>query len=172
MHVLGARGRQVLADVVRPDRQLAVAAVGEHRQLHARGATVVEQRLDRGADGASGEEDVVDDHDRFAREVEVDVRGVHHRGLGPAGDIVAVEADVEIPERNLRVEQLFELHLQPPRQKRAAPMDADQRRSRRQGIALDDLMRDAHQRPPHVLRLEDDLLVAVHRFLPGLSGPG
>ena len=44
---LGARGRQVLADVVGADRQLAVAAVGQHGELHARGAPVVEQRLDR-----------------------------------------------------------------------------------------------------------------------------
>ena len=34
---LAARGGQVLADVVGPDRQLAVAAVGEHRELHAAG---------------------------------------------------------------------------------------------------------------------------------------
>ena len=64
VHVLGARGRQVLADVVGADRQLAVAAVGEHRELHARGPPVVEERLDRGADRAAGVEHVVDDHDR------------------------------------------------------------------------------------------------------------
>ncbi len=67
VHVLGARGRQVLADVVGADRQLAVAAVGEHRQLHPLGAAVGEQRLDRRARRAPGEEHVVDDHDRAAR---------------------------------------------------------------------------------------------------------
>ena len=38
LHALAARRRQVLADVVGPDRQLAVAAVGEHGELHAVGA--------------------------------------------------------------------------------------------------------------------------------------
>src|SRR2546430_8671717 len=42
------RGRQVLADVVGPDRQLAVAAVDENRELDARRAAVVEQGLEIG----------------------------------------------------------------------------------------------------------------------------
>ena len=65
--VLGGRGRQVLADVVGADRQLAVAAVDQHRQLHPLGAAVGEQRLDRGPHGAPGVEHVVDDHDRAGR---------------------------------------------------------------------------------------------------------
>src|SRR5919202_3304128 len=44
LDALLARGRKVLADVVRPDRQLAVAAVDEHGELHARGPAVVEDR--------------------------------------------------------------------------------------------------------------------------------
>ena len=93
-----------------------MAAVGEHGQLHARGAAVVEQRLDRGAHGAAGVEHVVDDHHRAAVDVEVDVRGVHDGRVGPARDVVAVEADVEITQRHLGFEQSFELALQPPRQ--------------------------------------------------------
>jgi len=59
-----AGGGQVLADVVGPDRQLAVAAVGEHGELHAVWPAVVEQRLDRRAHRAPGVEDVIDDDDR------------------------------------------------------------------------------------------------------------
>jgi len=55
---------KVLADVVGTDRQLAMAAVGEHGELHALRAAVVEQRLDRRAHGAAREQHVVDDHDR------------------------------------------------------------------------------------------------------------
>src|SRR5690349_563846 len=62
--VLVPRGRQVLADVVRADRELAMTAVREHGELHPGGPAVVEQRLDRGAHRAAGEEDVVHDHDR------------------------------------------------------------------------------------------------------------
>src|SRR5919202_5155439 len=43
------RGREVLADVVGPDRQLAVAAVDEHGELDAGGAAIVEERADRSA---------------------------------------------------------------------------------------------------------------------------
>src|SRR6202035_2878406 len=117
---------QVLADVVGPDRQLAVATVGEHGELHTRGAAVGEQRLDRGADSAAGEEDVIDDHDGPPGDVEVDVRGVQDGGGGPACDVVAVEADVEVSERHVVVEQRLELAVQPLGEEGAAAMDADQ----------------------------------------------
>jgi hypothetical protein len=40
-------------------------------------------------------------------------------------------------------------------------------------ISLGDLVSEARQRPPHVPLAQDDLLGAsVHRFLPGLTGPG
>ena len=84
VHALGARGGQVLADVVGPDRELAVAAVGQHGELHALRAPVVEQRLDRGAHGAAGVEHVVDQHDGHAVERELDVR-VSARPAGARG---------------------------------------------------------------------------------------
>ena len=72
LDALGARGRQVLADVVGADRQLAVAAVDEDRELHACGPAVVEQRVDRGADRAAGVEHVVDEDAGLALEREVE----------------------------------------------------------------------------------------------------
>ena len=78
-----ARRRQVLADVVGADRQLAVAAVGEHGELHARRAAVVEQGLDRRAHGAPGVQHVVHDHDGQPVDREVEVRGVDDRRRGP-----------------------------------------------------------------------------------------
>ena len=100
---LPARRRQVLADVVGPDRQLAVAAVAEHGELHPLGPAVVEERLDRGAHGAAGEEDVVDEDDGAPGEVEVDVGGVDDRlRRGRLGaDVVAVEGDVDVADRQL-----------------------------------------------------------------------
>src|SRR4051812_46519265 len=61
LNALVARGRKVLADVVRPDRQLAVAAVDQDGQLDPLRPAVVEERLDRGADRAPRVEDVVDE---------------------------------------------------------------------------------------------------------------
>ena len=59
--------RQVLADEVGPDRQLAVAPVDEHRELHRAGPTELGERVERGADRPPGEEHVVDEDDRPAR---------------------------------------------------------------------------------------------------------
>src|SRR5205085_9431409 len=96
-----ARRRQVLADIVRPDRQLAMASVDDHGELNARRPAVVEERLDRRADRAPGVEDVVDEYDGPPAEREVELGRVHERlrgerCLAPAhGDSVAVEGDVD-----------------------------------------------------------------------------
>src|SRR6202035_2974427 len=105
-------------------------------------------------------------------DVEVDVRGMQHRGVGAAGDVVPVKADVEVPEGYVDVEQILELLVQPLSEKRASAMDSYERRNGLSRVALDDLVRDAGQRPPHVLLVEDHLLVGFHLFLPGLAGPG
>ena len=60
-HLVPAGG-QVLAHVVGPDRQLAVAPVDHHRQLHGPGPAVVVEGVEGGPDGAAGEEHVVDQH--------------------------------------------------------------------------------------------------------------
>src|SRR6478609_8802049 len=54
LDLLAVAGREVLADVVGPDRQLAVAAVDEHGQPHGAGAAEVGQGVERGPDGAAG----------------------------------------------------------------------------------------------------------------------
>ena len=59
--------RQVLADVVGPDRQLAMAAVDDDGELHGVRPAVVVERVERGAHRAAGEEHVVDQHDGRAR---------------------------------------------------------------------------------------------------------
>ena len=172
MDVLAARGRQVLADVVGADRQLAVAAVGEHGELHARRAAVVEQRLDRGADGAAGEEHVVDDHDRQPGDVEVDVRGVQDGRVGPRGDVVAVEADVEVAERDLRVEQLAEQRLQAPARKAPRRWMPTSAGAGSPGLrsTISCAMRVSARRTSSSSRTTFSL--ASIAFLPGLSGPG
>src|SRR5881398_768943 len=107
LDALVSGGGQVLADVVRADGELAVAPVGEHRQLDALGPAVVEERVDRGADRAAGVEDVVDEDagHPLEREVEAgraDERLRMPRRLSRANvDVVAVERDVELAERNL-----------------------------------------------------------------------
>src|SRR5919201_7130752 len=101
LDALVAGGREVLANVVRPDGELAVAAVDEDGELDPVGAAVVEERLDRRADRPAGVEDVVDEDNRLAFQVEVE-RGraddglrVARRAAAADGDVVAVERDVD-----------------------------------------------------------------------------
>jgi hypothetical protein len=152
-----------------------MAAVGQHGELHARRAAVVEQRVDRGADGAPRVEHVVDEHDRVVLERE---RQVARADLGGVArrDVVAVERDVELPGGNLGLEQVGDEPVQPRRQMGAAPVDADER-DRPVGVLLDDLVRDPHERAPDVVLVEDDLGM-VHVPVPswprraGLKGRG
>ena len=174
---LVARGRQVLADVVGADRQLAVAAVGEHGELHPLRAPVVEEGVDRRPDGAPGEQHVVDEDDGAPVEVEVEVRAVDDRlGAGLAAvEVVAVEGDVEVAERHLGAGELADQGVQAAGEDGAAGVDPDQRDGRLgAGVLLDDLVRDPHERAAQIVAIEDNPVRAGFACapLPGLSGPG
>ena len=98
--------------------------------------------------------------------------GVDDRLLRAAREVVAVEGDVEVAERDVGVEQLVDLGLDPSGEQCTAPVDPDDRERFGLGVLLDDLVGDAHQRAPHVVAVEDDLLRRIHTVLPGLAGPG
>jgi hypothetical protein len=152
LDALVARGRKVLADVVRSNGELAVAAVGEYGQLDALWPAVAEKRVDRRADRAAGVEDVVDEHDGhpFEREVEAgraDERLRVPRRLAAADvDVVAMEGDVELPERDLRAGELLDALAQPLRERDTARVDADEGDAPEVGVPLDDLVREPGQR--------------------------
>ena len=118
----------------------------------------------RGAHGAARVEHVVHEHDRGVLDREVDVRGVHHRlGAGAAdADVVAVEGDVHVAERDRLADELGHQVAQARGQQGAAAVDAHDRDRLAAGL-LDDLVCDAHQRAPHVLAVEDDLSLTVLR---------
>ena len=71
---LVAAQRHDRTDVVGLHRQLAAAAIEQHRQLHPRRPAEVEDLVERGADGAAGVEDVVDQDDVLVVDREVDRR--------------------------------------------------------------------------------------------------
>ena len=73
--------------------------------------------------------------------------------------VVAVEGDVEVAERHLDLVQLGEQLAQPGGEHGAAAVDADERELLRLSPVLDDLVRDARERSPHVVVVEDDLAV-------------
>jgi hypothetical protein len=79
------------------------------------------------------------------------------RLAGAHVDVVAVEGDVELAERNLRASELRDSASQPLGERHAPGVDPDQRNPRELGIALDDLVRDARQRLLDRLGVEDRL---------------
>src|SRR5437867_9018106 len=66
LHLLAARGGNVLADIVGADRQLAVTPVDQHRELDRLWPAEIDERIHRGADRAAGEEHVVDEENALA----------------------------------------------------------------------------------------------------------
>ena len=102
-HPLDQRGREVLADEVGADRQLAVAAVDQDREPDRPRPADVVQRVERGADGAAGEQHVVDQHDDLAVDAAVAGSGSGssvRAGLQP--QVVAVHRHVERADRARR----------------------------------------------------------------------
>jgi len=98
-------------------------------------------------------------------------------------DVVAVEGDVELAQRDLGAGELADQAPQPLGEGHAARVDADERDAREVGIAFRDLVRDARQRPLDRLDVEDSLGLRGLRaqsalrveltlgLLSGLSGP-
>src|SRR3954467_5462340 len=77
------------------ERKLSVAAVDQHREApRTRPAEIVE-RIESGADGATGVEHVVDEHDSLAvNSSDWDARRARGAGRLP-GEVVAVHGHVE-----------------------------------------------------------------------------
>src|SRR5438876_10028370 len=92
LDALVAGGREVLADVVRADRQFAMSPVDEDGELDPPRPAVVEQGLDRRADCPARVEHIVDEDDGlpFEREVEC---GRADDGLRMPGCVAAAHLD-------------------------------------------------------------------------------
>src|SRR5208282_1563887 len=117
-----AGDRKPRADVGCLDRQLATAAVDEHRQLDCLRPPVVEQFVDGGAHRATGVEDVVDQDDAAAGDFERKRGRLEFRAQPLLRVVVAVERHVDVADRVLAVEHTGQAFGEPC----AAGVDADQ----------------------------------------------
>ena len=130
-----------------------MAAVDEHRELDRTGPAELEQRVERGARRAPGEQHVVDEHDDLV--AHVGHLGRAERRDRTQADVVAVERDVERAVDGLAVLERRDRRGQAPRQRNAARVQADEHDVLGAVIALDDLVRDASQRPAEIGGVED-----------------
>ena len=97
-NVIAEIGRDAQTHDVGLDRDLAMAAIDQHRQADARRPPQVADRIEGGADGPAREQDVVHQHHLGPVDVERDLGAPQH---GPALDvleIVAIERDVDRPD--------------------------------------------------------------------------
>ena len=171
-----ARGRDVLADVVGPDGQLAVAAIDEDREPDGLRPAEVDEGVHRGPDGPARVQDVVDEDDRATVDPRGQFRALDDGLLGDQRQVVAVEGDVEGADRDRRAFVLRDRRRDPTGQRDAAALDADQQEAIGAGLLLHDLVGQAHGRPADLIRGHD--LTAAHRSFPaslglvgGLTGP-
>ncbi len=149
------RGRQVLANVIRPDRQLAVAAIDDHRQADRRRPAVVGQGIEGSAHRPPGEQHVVDEHHRAAADLRHGVGALDDGGVGQRRQVVAVEGDVERADWQAHPFVLLDQARQSPRQRDAAAADAHQDEILRSAVALHDFVGNAGQRAAQVIGIQD-----------------
>ena len=140
-------------------------------ELDAARAAMVEERVQRGTNGAAGVEHIVDQHDIARVHIKADGARLHHRPYVVRGEIVAVEADVDVADRQVGAGQLTEERVEAAGQDGTASVDADDGEPRGLRVLLGDLMGDPSQGSPQIVVLKHDLLTHVC-CLPGLSGPG
>ena len=90
-----------------------------------------------------------------AADVEADPGLVDLGRLGLHADVVAVEGDVEDPDRHRGALDPLDLGGEPPREVVAAVRDAHQDHVVGALVPLDDLVGDAGQRPPDVVGVQE-----------------
>ena len=171
LHRLVAGGGEHAADVVGPDRQLAVATVDEHGQLDASRPAEVDQLVERRPYGASREEHVVDHDHRAAVDGEHDVGALRDRLRGEAREIVTVERDVQRAHRRFVSGGLADELRQPARERHATAADAHQREPPGVRMALDDLVRDPGESAGHAARVHQDGACQGAAMLPRARAP-
>src|SRR6266508_5282987 len=117
-------GAGATADDIRLNRKLASAPVDQDAEEDTARPAEVGAFIECGSHRAAGIEDIV--HDDHRAVVEVGETGLAHHRPGADGlEIVAVEGDVELPDRHLGPFRLLDEPPEPARQLDAPALDAD-----------------------------------------------
>jgi hypothetical protein len=140
--VVGGLRWHVLSHEVGAYRELAVTAIDKHRETDRAGAAIVDERIHRGPDGASGEQNVIHENDDLVVDREVQRRLADDRRVADAREVVPIERDVERTEWNGRVLVRADGVAQPDGQDVAARADTDDGETGEFAVAFDDLVRD------------------------------
>src|SRR5438477_3583052 len=151
-------GRHGLADDVRVNRQLAMSAIDEHGEHHFARTSEVDQRIERGAHGAAGVENVVDEHDDLVVDRLRQLRRLHHRLRRDRREVVAIERDVEDAERHLLPFHIGDLFRHSFADGNSPTTNADDEQIFEAAILLDDFNRHATDRAIHARIIKQTFL--------------
>lgn len=144
--------------------------VDEDRELHRTGPADVAQGVEGGADRASREQDVVDEHDQPALDALAGDLGAGQGARRAQPQVVAVHGDVEGADRHFPAGDLFELLGEPTGEEHASRRDAEENHVVGALGAFDDLVGDPGQYPGDVgslqngaCRIAGGVVLCVHK---------
>src|SRR5581483_7826116 len=126
--------------------QLAMTAVNEHSQLHAARTAMIEERIQRSADGAAGIKHVVADDDIAAFDLEANGAGGDDGTDAGSGKIVAVELDVEHARFDRSLFDGRDELAEPLGERNSAALDADEGQVGAAVALFHDFVGQPHQR--------------------------
>ena len=141
-----------------------MAPVDQHDQLDRLRPAEVDQRIERRPNRPARIEHVVDEQDLLVVDRERDLRAPHDglRSDGVPHQVVAVERDVERAGRHLVAVDAGDGTRETPGHRDAPGPDADQAELLDAPIALENLVRDAHERSAHAVGVHYDGHGGIH----------
>jgi hypothetical protein len=145
-----------------------MSTVDEDREADGPRASVIDERVHRGADRPAGKQHIVDEDDHTPVDREGDLGLAHDRRVTDPGQVVAIERDVDRAEGDIDTLVRPDGGMDAGSERVAARANADDGESGKITVALDDLVRDPRDGPTDVVRGEQRSRLAL---LPGLTGP-
>jgi hypothetical protein len=119
-----------------------VAAIHEDGELDRPRTPQVDEPVEGRPDRPAREEHVIDENHDLSFDLERDLRPPQHRVFPDVIEIVAVQVDVQNPDRDGSSFDLADLVAQTVRERNAARLDPDQPEPLRDLVLLEDLVRD------------------------------
>ncbi len=153
--------RDIAPDEVGPDRELSMAAIDQDGKPDDPRPTVIGEVGQGSPNGAAGEQDVVNQHDRPIFDIERELGRPDDRVCRELREVVAIERDIERPDPDSSTSGRLDLVCQPMRDDCTPPLDPDKGHAVGHAVARHDLVRETCDRLTDVSGVHDHAL--VHR---------
>src|SRR5271170_964810 len=163
VNALTMRCLDILAYVIGANRNFALSAIDQHRELNRLRTAEVRDGVERGTHGSPGIQHVVNQHDPLGVQRKRNIAAEQPWIAGQALAIVAIGRNIKRADRNLALTVGAQLDSDPLGERGAAPDDTDQHHVVGAAVALGNLHRYPLQRPPNLRGVEQDVGCSAHR---------